>query len=141
MPCGCDALAKARKESVENREGHVARAKRWQQQWGCPVANAGAFPRNTSHLPPHGKRALDQVEQITGVANLTTCPCAYTRRADFLPALQWRQRRDKGWLLQTHGTHPLPALLVAQIEAMDAGSNARANHELEQMRKQSASKK
>ncbi len=134
LPCGCDALQEARKADDANRDQHVERALYWRKQWGCPAASNRGFPRDTAHIPKHGKRVLATVEGLTGIANLTTCPCAYTRRADLLPALQWRTRRDKGWLLQTHGTRPLSALLIAQIEAIDAGQNARQVHELEQMR-------
>jgi len=133
LPCGCDKLQEAKKIDGANREIHVTAGREWQREWRCPIAGGRGFPRDTSDLSPRGKRALELVEQLTGTGKLTTCPCAYTRRVDIFTAFKWRERREKHWL-QATAPRALPALLIAQVEAIDSGCARRQSHELERMR-------
>jgi hypothetical protein len=106
-----DAVARGVLES----DGPIAKA-----AWGCPVGTNREPSREG--LDETHVESLDAVERLTGV-RCDTCPNFYARLPWVSDAVVARRWRDKGQL-QLRTEHP-SAALVAAIDAIDRGDNAR----------------
>jgi hypothetical protein len=110
---GKEADAAAR--GVLESDGPLAKA-----AWGCPLGTTREPSReglDATHV-----ESLDAVERLTG-ARCDTCPNYYARLPWVHDAVTARRWRDKGQL-QLRTEYP-SAALVAAIDAIDRGDNAR----------------
>lgn len=124
-PCGCKLLDDAEAVTDERaREGLEALGKESAAKWRCPSYTGEECPSEASD---EVRSTLVAVERLTGVGELTTCPCWYTLQPAVGIACNARKWAERGLLRERLGEPSLA--LMQSIEVIDAALIARDSAE------------